>query len=184
MVLSHNQMAYVAIVATMIFGSMFVGVSGIMDTTIRYEDAGGDVLDDQDVIQEIQDSDGDGLSDQIEKTQYGTDPALWDTDRDGLSDGWENLNGLDFEPFNPSDYPVYEIGLKYGKKRGSWLVALCGADQAAVELFLNNKIKFTDIPILIESVLEAHKEVTDLNINKINEIYQNTINNTYDLAKV
>ncbi len=96
----------------------------------------------------------------------------------------ENLNGLDFEPFNPSDYPVYEIGLKYGKKRGSWLVALCGADQAAVELFLNNKIKFTDIPILIESVLEAHKEVTDLNINKINEIYQNTINNTYDLAKV
>ncbi len=96
----------------------------------------------------------------------------------------ENLNGLDFEPFNPSDYPVYEIGLKYGKKRGSWLVALCGADQAAVELFLNNKIKFTDIPILIESVLEAHKEVTDLNLNKINEIYQNTINNTYDLAKV
>ena len=96
----------------------------------------------------------------------------------------ENLNGLDFEPFNPSDYPVYEIGLKYGKKRGRWVVALCGADQAAVELFLNNKIKFTDIPILIESVLEAHKEVTDLNINKINEIYQNTINNTYDLAKV
>ena len=72
----------------------------------------------------------------------------------------------------------------YGKKRGSWLVALCGADQAAVELFLNNKIKFTDIPILIESVLEAHKEVTDLNINKINEIYQNTINNTHDLARV
>ena len=96
----------------------------------------------------------------------------------------ENLNGSDFEPFNPSDYPVFEIGLKYGKKRGSWLIALCGADQAAVELFLNNKIKFTDIPILIESVLEAHKEVTDLNINKINEIYQNTINNTYDLAKV
>ena len=96
----------------------------------------------------------------------------------------ENLNGSDFEPFNPSDYPVFEIGLKYGKKRGSWLIALCGADQAAVELFLNNKIKFTDIPVLIESVLEKHKEITELNINKINEIYQNTINNTHDLAKV
>ena len=54
MVLSHNQMAYVAIVVTMIFGSLFVGVSGIMDTTVRYEDAGGDVLDDQDVSQLIQ----------------------------------------------------------------------------------------------------------------------------------
>ena len=95
MVLSHNQMAYVAIVVTMIFGSLFVGVSGIMDTTVRYEDAGGDVLDDQDVTQLIQDSDKDGLSDQIERTQYGTDPASYDTDRDGLSDGWEVLNGLD-----------------------------------------------------------------------------------------
>ena len=104
MVLSHNQMAYVAIVVTMIFGSLFVGVSGIMDTTVRYEDAGGDVLDDQDVTQTIQDSDGDGLSDQIEKTQYGTDPAVWDTDRDGLSDGWEVLNGLD--PNDPGDAGV------------------------------------------------------------------------------
>ena len=104
MVLSHNQMAYVAIVVTMIFGSLFVGVSGIMDTTVRYEDAGGDVLDDQDVTQTIQDSDGDGLSDQIEKTQYGTDPGVWDTDRDGLSDGWEVLNGLD--PNDPGDAGV------------------------------------------------------------------------------
>ncbi|MED5486067.1 MAG: hypothetical protein VYE59_05565, partial [Candidatus Thermoplasmatota archaeon] len=97
-------MAYVAIVATMIFGSLFVGVSGIMDTTVRYEDAGGDVIDDQDVTQTIKDSDNDGLSDQIEKTQYGTDPALWDTDRDGLSDGWEVLNGLD--PNDPGDAGV------------------------------------------------------------------------------
>ena len=95
MVLSHNQMAYVAIVATMIFGSLFVGVSGIMDTTIRYEDAGGEVIDDQSVEQSITDTDGDGLSDQVEKTQYGTDPNNADTDRDGLNDGWEVLNGLD-----------------------------------------------------------------------------------------
>jgi len=78
----------------------------------------------------------------------------------------------------------FELGLEYGKRRGSWLVALCGADQAAVELFLNKKIQFTDIPILIESVLKSHKEETDLNINNIYRIYRNTINNTYDLARV
>ena len=96
----------------------------------------------------------------------------------------EKLNGSDFEPFKSSDYPVFELGLEYGKRRGSWLVALCGADQAAVELFLNKKIQFTDIPILIESVLKSHKEETDLNINNIYRIYRNTINNTYDLARV
>ena len=70
MVLSHNQMAYAAIVVTMIFGSLFVGVSGIMDTTIRYEDAGGDVIDDEDVTQTIKDSDGDGLG----RTKRGYPP--------------------------------------------------------------------------------------------------------------
>ena len=96
----------------------------------------------------------------------------------------EKLDGSDFEPFKSADYPVFELGLEYGKRRGSWLIALCGADQAAVELFLNKKIQFTDIPILIESVLKSHQEETDLNINNIYKIYQNTINNTYDLARV
>ena len=90
-------MAYVAIVVTMIFGSLFVGVSGIMDTTVRYEDTGGDVLDDQDVTQLIQDSDDDGLSDQIERTQYGTDTLTTQVfdcteDPDGDSSTWKNMN--------------------------------------------------------------------------------------------
>ena len=95
----------------------------------------------------------------------------------------ERLNGSDFEQFKSSDYPVFELGLEYGKRRGSWLIALCGADQAAVELFLNKEIKFTDISILIESVLKTHKEETNLDINNIYRIYQNTINNTYDLVR-
>ena len=44
---------------------------------------------------EMIDSDGDGISDQLEMTQYGTDPQNSDTDGDGLDDGWEIQNGLD-----------------------------------------------------------------------------------------
>ena len=44
---------------------------------------------------EMIDSDGDGLPDQMETTQYGTDPQNSDTDGDGLDDGWEIQNGLD-----------------------------------------------------------------------------------------
>ena len=44
------------------------------------------------------DSDGDGLADTLEETQYGTDPDDPDTDKDGMSDGWEVEHGL-----NPLD---------------------------------------------------------------------------------
>ena len=101
MVLSHNQMAYVAIVTTMIFGALFVGVSGVIDSTILYEGAEDDILDDQDAQQQILDSDGDGLSDTAEQTIHGTDHRNSDTDADGLSDGWEVANGMD--PLDPGD---------------------------------------------------------------------------------
>lgn len=41
------------------------------------------------------DSDGDGLTDKEEVSQYGTDPAKADTDGDGFSDGVEIQNGFD-----------------------------------------------------------------------------------------
>ena len=101
MTMSHNQMAYVAIVSTLIFGSLFVGASGFFQTS---EGAGDfDPAAEDDLIGEgsnsgqSKDSDGDGLVDAVE-LQYGTDPFDPDTDKDTMSDGWEVANGL-----NPLD---------------------------------------------------------------------------------
>ncbi|MEC7088888.1 MAG: hypothetical protein VXW82_00230, partial [Candidatus Thermoplasmatota archaeon] len=95
-------MAYVAIVSTLIFGSLFVGVSGFFQTS---EEIGGfesaveeDIRGDAELMSQAVDSDEDGLSDKLEETQYGTDPEKWDTDNDGMSDGWEVQHGL-----NPLD---------------------------------------------------------------------------------
>ena len=67
MSLNHNQMAYVAIVSTLIFGSLFVGVSGFFQTS---EDIGGfesaveeDIRGDSEATLAAIDTDGDGLSD-------------------------------------------------------------------------------------------------------------------------
>ena len=59
-----------------------------------------DVIDDADNVADVfnstttsdVDSDGDGLSVQDEVTIYRTDPAVIDTDSDGLSDGYEHGN--------------------------------------------------------------------------------------------
>ena len=102
MSLNPNQMAYVAIVSTLIFGSIFVGVSGVLQTSEGLgnfdsaveEDIAGDGI----ATNKGEDTDGDGLSDVLEETQYGTDPLNEDTDGDGMSDGWEVEHGL-----NPLD---------------------------------------------------------------------------------
>ena len=86
-------MAYAAIVSTLIFGSIFVGFSGVFQTS---ESVGGfepaaeeDLLGQGTALGIAIDTDGDGLSDVLENTQYGTYPNDPDTDKDGMSDGWE-----------------------------------------------------------------------------------------------
>ncbi|MDA8749182.1 hypothetical protein N9M68_03495, partial [Candidatus Poseidonia alphae] len=111
MSLTHNQMAYVAIVSTLIFGSLFVGVSGFFQTS---EDIGGfesavedDLRGDTDAIADSKDTDEDGLSDRLEETQYGTDPNDKDTDNDGMEDGWEVQHGLN--PLDNGDSEDLEV---------------------------------------------------------------------------
>ena len=102
MSLKPNQMAYVAIVTTLIFGSLFVGFSGYLQTSGSLGNfdsaAEEDIIGDGSITTEATDTDGDGLPDTLEETQYGTDPTSADTDKDGMSDGWEVEHGL-----NPLD---------------------------------------------------------------------------------
>ncbi|MCS5537615.1 MAG: hypothetical protein NZ770_05875, partial [Candidatus Poseidoniaceae archaeon] len=127
MSLSHNQMAYAAILSTMMFGAMFVGVSGYMQTDSDiggYEDQSEGSLDPGDgAISKYQDNDGDGLADAMELSTYGTDPTKRDTDGDGLEDGWEIANGLnplddgegdDDDPDNAETTPDSEAEISEG----------------------------------------------------------------------
>jgi hypothetical protein len=101
MSVSHNQMAYAAILSTMMFGAIFVGASGYMQTDSDiggFEDAGSSLDPNDGATSKYEDNDGDGLADSMELSTYGTDPAKWDTDGDGLNDGWEIANDL-----NPLD---------------------------------------------------------------------------------
>ncbi len=71
---------------------------------------------------------------------------------------------LTFEPMDPSLYPCFELALNVAKRGGTWPAALAGADEAAVSLFLDGRIRFTDIPDVVTSTLAAHEPVMEHSI--------------------
>ena len=99
-------MAYAAIISTLIFGSLFVGISGFYQTSsgvgdfdsAAEEEINPDVAIQSEIPEDNDEGVGDGLPDILEESQYGTDPNDIDTDDDGMSDGWEVKHGL-----NPLD---------------------------------------------------------------------------------
>jgi hypothetical protein len=70
------------------------------------------------------DGDGDELTDAYERLTSHSNPGLWDTDGDGLSDGWEVANGLD-----PTVDESAQVGARanYVYDAGGWLWLVTGA---------------------------------------------------------
>ena len=68
---------------------------------------------------------------------------------------------LTFEELDPDRYPCFGLALDYARRGGTWPAALCGADEAAVDLFLSRKIGFLDIPVVIGDALDRHLPVAD-----------------------
>tara|TARA_B100001123_G_scaffold170714_1_gene196498 strand:+ start:325 stop:1434 length:1110 start_codon:yes stop_codon:yes gene_type:complete len=87
----------------------------------------------------------------------------------GFSEGMEigELGSLEFYPLDDSKYPCYIEGLRAGKLGGTYPAALCGADDAAVELFLDRKISFLTISELVKRVLDEHKSGDESSLEDI-----------------
>lgn len=75
----------------------------------------------------------------------------------------------DREKFECLDLAYYSI-----KEGGTYPVVLNAANEVAVNLFLNGKIKFLDIPKLIRLALEKHRPIMNYEIEHIYEIDKKT----------
>ena len=80
------------------------------------------------------------------------------------------LGRLTFAPMLAGRYPCYDIAMHYARLGGTYPTALAGADDGAVQLFLDGKIGFTDIRTLIERVMERHQPEDEFSIGRANEI--------------
>jgi 1-deoxy-D-xylulose-5-phosphate reductoisomerase len=61
---------------------------------------------------------------------------------------------LTFEQVDTNNFPCLKLAVEASKKGGNMPCVLNAANEAAVTLFLQEKIKFTDIPKMIEQSLE------------------------------
>ncbi|MEC8891591.1 MAG: 1-deoxy-D-xylulose-5-phosphate reductoisomerase, partial [Chloroflexota bacterium] len=64
---------------------------------------------------------------------------------------------LTFRELDHDRYPCFQMALDHAKKGGTWPSALCGADDGAVEAFLDGKISFREIEPLIRTSLLTHE---------------------------
>jgi 1-deoxy-D-xylulose-5-phosphate reductoisomerase len=63
---------------------------------------------------------------------------------------------LTFEAPDLGRFPCLRLALEAGRRGGTYPAVLCGADEAAVSLFLEQRIGFGDISAMVERVLERH----------------------------
>jgi 1-deoxy-D-xylulose-5-phosphate reductoisomerase len=80
---------------------------------------------------------------------------------------WSKIVSLQFEKPNFKNFPCLSMAIQAGRKGGTYPAALCGADEVAVELFLNHKLTFSGIPRLIQQVLDKHSNIENPNIEQV-----------------
>ncbi len=81
-----------------------------------------------------------------------------------------DLRNLTFESPDFDKFECLKLAFEVIKLGGSYPVVLNGSNEAAVDLFLNKKIKFTDISYLIKSALDKHSNHNNPDLENIIEI--------------
>lgn len=77
------------------------------------------------------------------------------------------VGSLSFEPVDEKRFPSLELAYRAGQAGGEQPIALNAANEVAVAAFLAGKIKFTQIPILVEEVMETFQGKSFPNLEQI-----------------
>ncbi len=71
------------------------------------------------------------------------------------------LGTLHFQTPDFERYPCLGLAMQAGQAAGTYPTVMAAADEIAVEAFLQERIRFTDIPTIIERVMDAHESTPD-----------------------
>jgi 1-deoxy-D-xylulose-5-phosphate reductoisomerase len=70
---------------------------------------------------------------------------------------WDSMLTLTFEPVDMDRFPCLRLAREVGRAGMTYPAVLCGADEAAVGLFLRGAIRFTDIAAVVQQAIGAHR---------------------------
>jgi 1-deoxy-D-xylulose-5-phosphate reductoisomerase len=78
-----------------------------------------------------------------------------------------SIGSLTFAAIDLGRYPMLALALEAGRQGGTYPAVLSAADEIAVAAFLERRIRFTDIPEVVQGVLDTHtcceiKELDDI----------------------
>ena len=79
------------------------------------------------------------------------------------------LGALHFGPMDMERYPCLGLALAAGRKGGTYPAALAAADEEAVAAFLDERLRFVDIPHLLADTLERHSPVYEPTLEAVLE---------------
>jgi len=87
---------------------------------------------------------------------------------------FSKIRNISFQEPDPRKFPALEICYEAAKKGGTYPACLNGADEEAVRLYLEGKIKFTAIVSIVEKVLSRHRSIKAPSLNEILSVNSQT----------
>ena len=95
---------------------------------------------------------------------------------------FKQLKNLTFDEPDLEKFECLKLAYDVIKSGGSYPIVLNGANEAAIDLFLNEKIRFTDIPALIKSAMDKHENHVSPSLENIVSIDSWSRKFVYDSA--
>jgi 1-deoxy-D-xylulose-5-phosphate reductoisomerase len=74
---------------------------------------------------------------------------------------------LEFYEPDPDRFPCLKLACDAGRAGGTLPVVLNGANEVAVEAFLEGRIKFTELPVIIAEALSRHRSLSSPTLEEI-----------------
>jgi 1-deoxy-D-xylulose-5-phosphate reductoisomerase len=95
------------------------------------------------------------------------------------------LNDLTFAAIDPQRYPLFYLGVEAGKQGGIMPTVANAANEAALQLFLEKRIRFTDISSVVEAALNCTENISNPELETIiqvnQEVFRKAYNNHYSM---
>lgn len=92
---------------------------------------------------------------------------------------FRKYNTLCFEEPDFDKFECLKIAYDAIKQGGTYPTVMNAANEIAIELFLDSKVKFIDIPAIIKNSLDSHVNVKDFEVEDILFIDKNTRNDVF-----